>query len=102
MTQDRPDAAELLAIARATLIAEIVPALSGEQRLTGLMVANALGMAEREMAARAPQPNAEAEAAERTLAGRIRTGACDADRGIHDRLLHDAEARVAISNPRYR
>jgi len=102
MAHDRPDAAELLAIARTTLLTEIVPALSGEQRLTGLMIANALGIAEREIAARLPRAGSASATADRALAERIRGGTLDTDRAAYDRLLRDAIARVAISNPRYR
>ncbi|MCC7425802.1 MAG: hypothetical protein IT557_02755 [Alphaproteobacteria bacterium] len=102
MTPDRPDAAELLAIARTTLMTEIVPALSGEQRLAGLMIANALGLAGREVAARMPPDESAVAAEDRAVVNSIRAGVLDHAIDIHDRLLRDAEARVAIANPKYR
>src|SRR5262245_53539541 len=94
-TRDRPDAAELLAVARAALEAEIIPGLAGETRLSGLMVARAMAIAERELRAPvAPLPDAPA------LAAAIRAGRHDGDRELHARLLADAAARLAIANPK--
>lgn len=47
---ERPDAAALLAIARTTVLEEILPALPETHRLTARMVANALGIAQRTIA----------------------------------------------------
>ena len=47
---DRPTADDLLEEARRSLMAEIVPQLSGKSRFIGLMVANAIGIARREIA----------------------------------------------------
>ena len=47
---DRPDATELLAIARRTLLDELLPRLPEELRYTALMIANAMAIASREHA----------------------------------------------------
>ena len=46
---DRPDAAELLVIARETLLARLLPALPEESRYDALMIANAMAIAAREL-----------------------------------------------------
>jgi hypothetical protein len=94
-TRDRPDAVELLRVARASLEAEILPGLAGEARLTGLMVARAMAIAEREL--RAPVAEFPDAAA---LAAAIRAGRHDGDLDLHARLLADAAARTAIANPK--
>jgi hypothetical protein len=94
-TRDRPDAAELLEIARETLTRELLPLLPAEQRLTGLMVANALAIAEREL--RDPPPGLLDAW---PLVHAIRAGRHDGDAALHRRLYEDATARVAIANPR--
>lgn len=47
---DRPDAAELLDIARRTLLDELLPHLPEELRYNALMIANAMAIASREYA----------------------------------------------------
>ena len=47
--QDRPTAQELLAVARTTLLEEVLPAVPEEKRLAVLIVANVLAMAGREL-----------------------------------------------------
>ena len=47
--RERPDALDLLATARETLVEAVIPALEGEVRYQALMVASALGLAEREL-----------------------------------------------------
>lgn len=91
---DRPDARELLEIARATFMAEVLPLLPPDQRLSALMVANALGIAARELSAELPviPPVTVAD---------IRAGRHDGDAALHAALLAEAKARVAVSNPRY-
>jgi hypothetical protein len=90
--RDNPDAAGLVAIARA----EVQPFLKDELRVTGLMIANALAIAEREL--RAPPPGIlEAW----PLVHAIRAGRHDGDRGTYAHLLADAQARLEIANPRY-
>ena len=48
---DRPDARNLLETARNVFIAEILPALPAASRYTALMIANAMAIAQREIAA---------------------------------------------------
>lgn len=93
---DRPDAAELLAVARKTLLEELVPALPEEKRYQALMIANALAIAGRALAA----PPAEDLAGLEALAGEIRAGQHDGDAALHARLLRWAEARTAVANPK--
>jgi hypothetical protein len=106
---DRPDAAELVAIALASFRAEVLPVIPPEKRLAALMIANALGIAERELAG---QEKATLAASVAALIGEtaevvpafvadLRRGRWDADADMHRRLLQDAKARVAIANPRY-
>ena len=47
--RDRPNAAELLAIARDTYLEELLPYAPKEKRYAGLMVANAMAIAQREI-----------------------------------------------------
>lgn len=65
---ERPEAAELLAIARATVLEEILPALPETHRLAARMVANALGIAQR-MIALDPSRLAALEARAAALVG---------------------------------
>lgn len=91
---DRPDARELIEIARVVLAAEILPMLPGDKRVTGLMVASALGMAARELAAAPPAVPAVAVAD-------LRSGMHDGDIALYEQLLAEAKARALISNPKY-
>ena len=121
---DVPDAAELLGTARETLAGELLPALSGELRYRGLMVANALAIAAREvasghetirreiellrpLAAQAVPPSDAASddvhALRRIVAAAIRGGRFDD--AVHATALlaaldEIAARRLAISNPR--
>lgn len=90
---DRPDAKELLEIARAALASELLPFLPPDKRLTGLMVASALAMAARELAAPLPElpPVRTAD---------IRAGKHDADTALYEALLTEAKTRALISNPK--
>ena len=56
---DRPDATELLEIARRTLLYEILPRLPEDLRYSALMIANAIAIAAREHAAGAAAAEAE-------------------------------------------
>lgn len=122
----RPDAAELLAIARQTLLERLLPALPADQKFDGLMIANALAIAGREIrdqsasqgrvAARLAalydevMPSDAAEIApmlarlEARLARDIRAGRFDGDaalrRTVFEHLWATAQDRVAISNPK--
>jgi hypothetical protein len=117
-----PSSRDLLEIARATLLAEIAPALPEAQRYGALMAANALAIAARELtapdagaaelarlAALLPQwaPPGDGHEALREgtarLAARIRAGAFDEGPAREALLAHLREtvrARLATSNPR--
>jgi hypothetical protein len=95
---DRPDAAELIAVALARFRAEILTVVPAEQRLTALMIANALGIAGRELTAPGDGILGETGA---SFVADMRGGRWDGDVEMHRLLLQDAKARVAIANPRY-
>jgi hypothetical protein len=103
LAADRPDALALIAEARHTLLEAVLPALSGEPRIAALMVANALGIAERDLAQGAPAAAAAAYARlaadPAALVAAIRSGAHDADPAAHAALTEAARARVAASRP---
>lgn len=88
-------AAELLAIARATLLERVLPGLSGDARFQALMIANALAIAERALAA---PPVAARD--DRALCAAIRAGAHDDDRALAAQLLAEVEARCRVSAPK--
>ena len=103
---DRPNAVELLAEARPLLLEELAPALEGDKRYQALMIANAMGIAEREI----PGEPARLESFQQGLealglsdSGNIvrllRNGRIGGDPGLYRLLLTDAEARARISNP---
>jgi urease accessory protein UreF len=122
----RPDAFELLAIARQTLLERLLPALPVDQKFDGLMIANALAIAGREIRDQAAgqrrmatrlaalydevMPPDAAEIApmmarlEARLARDIRAGSFDGDaalrRKVFEHLWATARDRVAISNPK--
>ena len=101
--RDDPSGAALLDAARRALTEEVVPGLAGRPRYVALMVANAIGIAAREIA--------EAEtlrlAAEGVRAGQtadalvlaIRAGARDADPKLHAALTEAAEAAAQVWKP---
>lgn len=116
--------AQLLAVARNALTEDIVPHVPAERRYTALMLANALGIATRELeAGDAPRSDAlqrlgplyETDARgepdegrlaqlERRLAREIRAGSHDAGptrEAVAAYLEARTRAQVAISNPRY-
>lgn len=113
----RPDARELLDIARQTLLHELLPALPGELRYQTLMVANAMAIAAREYQA-GHQSNVEEgdrlrellddhqlslESSRRQLATAIREGHYDAPKrraGLVEVLRQTTLAQLAISNPK--
>lgn len=90
---DRPDAKELLEVARAALANELLPFLPPDKRLTGLMIGSALAMAARELASSLPElpPINAAD---------VRAGRHDSNRELYDALLAEARARALISNPK--
>jgi hypothetical protein len=117
-----PGAADLLAIARETILREIAPALPEGQRYAALMAANALAIAGRDIAAPAddaaelarlsallpgwaPGGNRAEALREGTarLAARIRSGDFDEGEAKARLLAHlqaTVRARLAVSNPR--
>ncbi|MEX0758148.1 MAG: DUF6285 domain-containing protein [Tistlia sp.] len=111
--RDRPGGAELLAEARRLLREELVPTLAGAQRYQALMIANALGMAERELLAGERPLEAERAALSRllsregsqaaltaTLAAALRDGRLAGDPEAYVLLLEETRSRLAESNPR--
>lgn len=102
---EEPRSADLLAIARRTLLDDVVPALDGDRRFRALMVANALAIAARAEAQAAAIADAEAalgspaglRAAIR--AGRLDPGAPGRDQ-VAAALLTLAEARCRVSAPK--
>jgi Domain of unknown function (DUF6285) len=120
---DRPTGAELLAEARRTLLELLLPLLPADRRYDGLMIANAMAIAARELAgadslrkavdALAPLVQVEsADAApaeqvrqlEGQLARDIRAGVYDAPGSRRDaarRYLREVTiARLQLSNPK--
>jgi hypothetical protein len=126
---DISDAADLIATAREALLSELLPALPKERRYLGLMIANAMAIAEREHRLGSDTATSEAvrlhnvlsasglpvassataascpdlTALRRTATAAIRAGHFD-DRASECRLvaelLRTAADRVAISNPK--
>lgn len=121
---DRPHAAELLKAARTAVVTEILPVLPEVLRYTGLMVANAIAIAERELAAGDTAARAECERLlkllpecsglpaeglsamlaryNRRLAEGIRAGRFDGEhRGaLLEHLRRTTEDKLAVSNPK--
>ena len=122
---DLPHAADLLKTAREAVTAEILPALPEALRYTGLMVVNAIAIAERELAAGDAAARAECERLQellperfdplaadtltdalarynRLLAGDIRAGQFDGGgRGALLEHLHRTTGeKLAVSNPK--
>jgi len=122
---DRPHAVELLKAAREAAIAEILPALPEALRYIGLMVANAIAIAEREIAAGETAAYAERERLQvllsqpsepiagdtlsgvlarynQSLAADIRAGRFDGERrdALLVHLRRTTEDKLAVSNPK--
>ena len=101
--RDEPSGAALLDAARRSLMEEVVPGLSGRPRYVALMVANAIGIAAREIA----QADALRATADDVLAGKpvedlvqvIRSGARDADPDLHAALTAAVEAAAQVWKP---
>lgn len=111
--RDRPGGAELLAEARRLLREELAPSLEGGRRYQALMIANALGMAERELLAGERPLEAERKALAELLgregslatlnaafAAALRDGRLAGDPEAYALLLAETRSRVAESNPR--
>jgi Domain of unknown function (DUF6285) len=103
--------AGFLAAAEALLRDKVIAASTGEARFAGLMVASALGMAQREIAlgrelasARhdvdelAPQPSPFPDPA-MALTHLIREGLLDGQDELYRRLMVDAVTRTAVTRP---
>lgn len=111
--RDRPTSEELLQEARRILREELAPELKGEQRYKALMIANAVGMAARELAAGEAPLRREREllqellgwegdltALNACLAEKLRSGELSGDEKVYRILLEIAEAKVCEVNPR--
>jgi hypothetical protein len=111
-----PDAGNLLATALAAFRAELLPAIPAEKRYAALMIANALGMVEREIAGASPSLAQVAatlyqdavpltpERFESRLAEDIEAGLFDAP-GVRREAAFEAikainAARLAVTNPK--
>jgi hypothetical protein len=96
---EKPDAADLLATAREVVLKELLPALPPEKGFAARMVANALGIAAREIRA-VPMPERDLVA----LARAIRAGAHDPGSATHAEvaafLLDYARQRAEVSAPK--
>ena len=93
-----PSGEELLRVARAELLERLLPHLPRAQHYAARMVANAMAIAAREMAA---APTAGPDAAR--LAREIREGRHDAPEAaaaLRGTLVALTRARLAVSNPR--
>ncbi len=106
---NHPSGAALLDVARRALLEEVAPALTGRQRYVTLMVANAVGIAMREIEgaettaavwdsalARVPVAGDDPLAG---LAAAIRAGSHDADAGLHGALQETAAVAAEIWKP---
>lgn len=107
------ETAALAVLARRTLLDEVLPHVPDAQRYQTLMVANALGIAARELESGAEGRAAIAQAMarlagegdaatlRRRLAAAIRSGALDDEPALVPLLRRDVEAALAIANPKY-
>jgi hypothetical protein len=116
--RDQPSGANLLRQARTVLVEDLLGALPEGKRYEALMVANAMAIVARELAAgeglaeeRAALEEllgsvdedddaAALEALVARLAREIRAGRHDGATELHTLLSRDAAARLAISNPK--
>jgi hypothetical protein len=114
---DRASADDLLATARAALLDELLPQLPSSAHYTARMIAHAIGIAAREiaappldaglqaeLAALAGSEGADAAFVARVLAERIRNGAFDENAAaaarLHRALTAWTQARLALTDPR--
>ena len=122
---DRPDARELIEIAHDVFVAEVLPAVPDVLRYTVLMIANAMAIAQRELAAgdaplrdeyrrlsdllsettaalRGEALRAAVETCNRCLANEIRAGKFDGDEraAVLEHLRRTTEEKLAVSNPK--
>ena len=103
--RDEPYGAALIDAARRALADEVVPGLTGRPRYVALMVANALGIAMREIAeadalaraaARLGSGHPDADDPVAALAGAIRAGGRDADADVHAALTEAVEVAARV------
>lgn len=120
---DRPDATELLEIARRTLLDDVLPRLPDDLRYSALMIANAMAIAAREHAAGDADAIAELARLQalydepqqalvgsvlhtalsgynRRLAADIRAGRCDGWVGLRDHLAQTTADKLTVANPK--
>jgi Domain of unknown function (DUF6285) len=111
--RDRPNGAALLDVARWSLLEEVAPTLRGQPRYITLMVANAIGIAAREIKqadrfARAwsavlarvtREDGASADASIERLVISIRSGEHDGDAALYGALVETAEVASSIWKP---
>lgn len=90
-----PGGAELLRVARAQLLEQLLPHLPAAHHYTARMVANAMAIAARELDTPQHRPIDAAR-----LAREIRAGQHDGSQPIEEGLRELTRARVAVSNPR--
>ncbi len=95
--RDQPDARTLIAECLRVLRDELAPGLKGEDRFKVLMLANALGMAQRELG---PSTRPEDESASKDLVMGLRSGDLAGKAETYAALREDVLRRVAISNPK--
>lgn len=107
---DVPSAAELVAAVRTYLADDLGPRSEGRDRFLLRVAANALAIAEREIAALPADAAAHAAMLaafgaddETALAAAIRAGSLDDRRGeLADALWATTLAKLAVANPKYR
>jgi hypothetical protein len=106
---DHPSGAALLDVARRALLDEVAPALKGRQRYVALMVANAIGIAAREIEHAEDTAIAWESALTHVgptddkplaaLVGAIRDGRYDADTALYDALTKTAHVAAEVWKP---
>src|SRR5580692_8567709 len=111
--RDRPNGAALLDVARSSLLEEVAPVLKGHPRYAVLMVANAMGIAARELneadrSRRAWDPvlsradgdeSHSMDALIGNLIQSLRSGELDGDAALYDSLRETVEVAADIWKP---
>ncbi len=107
MSEDRPNALALIAEAQRTLLDEINPHSERRDRYKLLMIANALGIALRELERAKADRNHWRESLEllgfssdAAVVAKLRNDSTALTPGLYTALLKETTARVAISNPK--
>ena len=93
---------DLLATAARVLREKVAAGLSGDARYQALMVANAIAIAGRQMDDVRLRDPGHVPAAEdpASLVDAIRSGAVDGRADVHEWILRELRAKVAVSNPK--